>query len=271
MNIKYDTRKIKEIISDFANITGISIALLDINLKYIAKYEYNEPELCRIIQSFPRGKALCHHSDMDLLYRCRKERGFVSHICHAGITDSAMPIIKDGIITGYIILGRIRRSDSIDQIYDKISWLEQSREQLQDSYFKIAAFNQSQLKSISNLISNILFANAISIELESPLSEIIEYININLTEHLSVTDICTRFHISKNTLYKLFANTFDCTINYYIILKRLDTAKFLLETSGKPISDIAELAGIPSQAQFCRTFKKYTGVSPSAYRADSQK
>lgn len=271
MNIKYDTQKIKSIISDFANITGISMALLDTNFKYIVKFEYNEPELCRKIQSNPYGRSLCHHSDMDMLLRCRKERGFVSHICHAGITDSVMPIIKDGVITAYIILGRIRQNDSIDRIYDKISWLGESRETLQGNYLKIASYNQSQLKSISNIVSNILFANAITVELDSPLADISEYIVRHLDAKLSVNGICSRFHISKNMLYNLFSNTFDCTINEYIISKRMERAKFYLERGNKPISDIAELVGIPSQAQFCRTFKKNIGVSPSAYRADSQK
>ncbi len=271
MNIKYDIQKIKSITSDFANITGISIAVLDTNFKYIATFEYNEPELCRKIQSSPNGKTLCHHSDMDMLLRCRRERGFVSHICHAGITDSAMPIIKQGVITGYIILGRIRQNDSIDHIYDKISWLGEGREQLAHSYLKIARFNTSQLESIYNIMSNLLFANAITLEFDAPLSDIVDYISQNLTATLSVSGLCTRFHISKNMLYSLFSNTFDCTVNEYIISKRMEKAKFYLETGNKPIASVAELVGIYSQAQFCRCFKKYTGMSPSAYRANAIK
>ncbi len=113
MNIRYDIEKMKSIISDFANITGLSIALVDTDFKTIITYAYNTPEFCRKIQNCECGAKLCYHSDMEILRECRRTKRFVSHVCHAGIIDSVMPIFKDMVISGYIMLGRIRPSEDI--------------------------------------------------------------------------------------------------------------------------------------------------------------
>ncbi|MBQ8815816.1 MAG: PocR ligand-binding domain-containing protein [Lachnospiraceae bacterium] len=268
MNIRYDVDKINTIISNFANITGLSIAFLDTDFNFITTYAYNEPEFCSKIQQCEQGRHFCYHSDMDMLKKCRKTKRFVSHVCHAGIIDSVMPIIKDKIVSGYIILGRIRPSESIEDIYTNISWLEADKEELQKCYLKVAYFSQNQIESIYNLLTNILFDSAIKIIFEGALKSAVDYIDQNITENLSISTLCKVSHTSKNTLYKIFRETFDCTINEYITSIRVNKAKYLLETTSKTIQEIGELVGAEDPAHFCRLFKKNVGLSPNSYRKD---
>lgn len=268
MNIKYDVNKINSIISDFANITGLSIALVDTDFHFLTTYAYNIPEFCSKIQGYECGKQLCYHSDLDMLKKCRRTKSFVSHVCHAGIIDSVMPIMKDMIISGYIILGRIRPSENVEDVYQHIEWMNEDREELSKSYLKITYFNQSQLESLSHLLSESLFANAIQIELDKPLQTVITYIDQNLGGDLSVTKLCSISHLSKNALYKTFRDVFDCTINEYITKKRIKSARLLLENTDKTIWEIGEAVGADNPAHFCRMFKKNTGASPSAYRKE---
>lgn len=268
MNIRYDIEKMKSIISDFANITGLSIALVDTDFKTIITYAYNTPEFCRKIQNCECGAKLCYHSDMEILRECRRTKRFVSHVCHAGIIDSVMPIFKDMVISGYIMLGRIRPSEDIMDIYEKIAWMTESKEVLHESYMKIAYLNQSQLESISNLVSNSLFANAITIEFDKPLQITLDYIAQNLCGDLSVTNLCKISHTSKNMLYRSFKETFDCTINEYITSERINKAKLLLETTEQTVQEIGEAVGAENPAHFCRLFKKNTGISPSSFRKE---
>lgn len=266
MKIKYDIQKIKSIISDFSNITGISMALLDTEYNYIAKYEYNSPEFCRRIQDCERGRMLCMQSDKDMLKTCTDEKRFVSHICHAGITDSAMPIVKDGIISGYIILGRVRQDNDFDSVYKNIEWIGDTRSEIEKNYLKISYFNDGQMESISRLVGTILFSDAITIELDVSLASAIEYIGSNLRGDLSISAICKASHTSKNMLYKMFHDTFDCTINDYIIKKRVDAARYMLENSDISVREVGESVGVDNPAHFCRMFKRQIGVSPTSYR-----
>ena len=266
MNIKYDIDKIKSIISDFANITGISVALTDTDFNYLAVYAYNKPDFCKRLQKSPKGHNLCYNSDNELYKKCIKEKTFVSHTCHAGLTDSMMPIFKNGIISGYVIFGRVREGDFFDTIYPHIEWTEEGYDVLKKDYMKVACFNKSQLESISNLCSRILFDNAIEVLFESQLESAISYIEKNLSSDLSIAEICKNCHVSKNTLYKLFKEVFECTVNEYILEKRVEKAKKLLLGTRKAVSEIGEDVGIYDATQFSRTFKKITNMTPNEYR-----
>ena len=266
MNITYDIQKIKNIISDFSKVTGIDMALYDTSFNAVAGYEYTEPVFCKKIQSCEKGFNLCKESDKKMINKCKITRSFVSHTCHAGLVDSVMPVIKGSVITGYIVIGRVRQTQNISDIYKNIEWLGERPEKLNDSFLKIAYYNDEQLKCISRLVSSILFENAIDIELSKTVTEAIGYIDNHLKGKITVTDLCKVTHTSKNTLYRLFNDTFGCTINEYITEKRIEKSKFLLETSDMPIAIIGEEIGIENCAHFCRTFKKRVGTSPSAYR-----
>lgn len=266
INIKYDIDKIKTVISDFANITGLSIALVDVDFNILVTYAYNIPLFCEKLQANPQGFLKCIESDIKLFEKGSAEKKFVSHTCHAGLTDSVMPIIKDGVVGGYVLFGRVREGDSFDEIYPDLKWLDADYESLRKYYMQVACFNKSQIESISHLCSKILFENAIEIELDKSLQLAVSYIEKNLGGDLSVQSICQSCHVSKNTLYKQFKEVYGCTVNEYIIGKKVEKAKKLLLTTRKTVSEVGEEVGIFDAAQFSRTFKKTTGVSPNEYR-----
>ncbi len=266
INIKYDIDKIKAVISDFANITGLSIALVDVDLNILVTYAYNTPLFCEKLQKNPVGHQKCLDSDKCLFEKGATEKKFVSHVCHAGLTDSVMPIIKDGVVGGYVLFGRVREGDFFDEIYPDFKWLDADYESLRKDYMQVACFNKSQIESISHLCSKILFENAIEIELDKPLQLAVSYIEKNLGGDLSVQSICQSCHVSKNTLYKQFREVYGCTVNNYILNRKVEKAKNLLLTTKKTVFEIGAEVGICDGAQFSRTFKKIVGVSPKEYR-----
>jgi len=266
INIKYDIDKIKNVISDFANVTRISIALVDVDLNILFTYAYNTPLFCEKLQTSPKGKQLCVESDKKLFKKGMAEKGFVSHTCRAGLTDSVMPISKNGILSGYVLFGRVREGDFFDEIYPHLRWMNADYKSLKKDYMQVACFNKSQLESISRLCSKILFENAIEIELDKSLQKAVCYIEKNIGEKLTIQSICGNCHISKNTLYRLFKEAFGCTVNEYILDKKVEKAKKLLLTTRRTIFEIGEEVGIYDAAQFSRTFKKFTNMSPKEYR-----
>jgi transcriptional regulator GlxA family with amidase domain len=58
-------------------------------------------------------------------------------------------------------------------------------------------------------------------------------------------------------------------MNYLAALK-MDTARHLLETMEYPVYRIAEMLAYCDEIHFSRTFKGFTGVSPSAHRRSFQ-
>jgi AraC family transcriptional activator of pobA len=46
----------------------------------------------------------------------------------------------------------------------------------------------------------------------------------------------------------------------------MDAAKTLLLSTDMTVSQVAEAVGIGSEAYFCNSFKRLTGISPKEYR-----
>ncbi len=59
------------------------------------------------------------------------------------------------------------------------------------------------------------------------------------------------------------------TFSDIVIELRLEAAMRLLRTTGLPVSQISEITGYGSEEHFIRQFRKYKGMTPSAYRRES--
>ena len=67
----------------------------------------------------------------------------------------------------------------------------------------------------------------------------------------------------------LFKTNFGLTPNRYIVLKRIGSAKELLQSGSFSVSDTAELCGYSDVYYFSRVFKAETGVTPSEWRKNN--
>lgn len=100
--------------------------------------------------------------------------------------------------------------------------------------------------------------------LSGRLHDILDYIEVHLSDDLSLDNISSHFSLDKSYLGRLFKKETGSTIYNYILLKRISLAKQLL-SEGKNVSETCSLSGFNDYANFIRTFKKITGSSPSHY------
>lgn len=274
VNIKYHTDKLKEILMDFHMLTGMSIGITDFEFNWLAQCPQPLNPYCVLIQSTADGMQRCINSDTELLRACRDSHSTKTRCCHAGLTDTATPIIKDEIILGYIIFGQVDGlSDTPKQfsdIYPYIKDLNLDYESLQSAYNSLRFFNESQIKSAASIIKRlskyIWLEHLIHLQNKEPFYLLVDHINANLHKKLSVSELCRQFYISKNILYKKMEETFHCTVNEYITNRRVEAAQNLLCTTPLPVYKICEQVGIENYQYFCRRFKKETGLTPLQYR-----
>ena len=71
---------------------------------------------------------------------------------------------------------------------------------------------------------------------------------------------------SKRYMCRRFSEEMGVSILQYITMLRIDKAKELLLSSDHSVRQIAELLYFNDSARFCKTFKKYTGMTPTQYR-----
>ena len=108
-------------------------------------------------------------------------------------------------------------------------------------------------------------ASSISEPLAPPLSSIVAFIDKNLHQDLSLDTLQKLFYINKNYLCKLFKQQTGTTIHSYIVHKRVALAKQLL-SAGHTVTETCQMCGFNDYANFIRTFKQMTGVSPARYK-----
>lgn len=94
---------------------------------------------------------------------------------------------------------------------------------------------------------------------------ICEHMKNNVYASLSLSELCSRFIISKTQLCKIFReSTGQSPMEYYMDLK-VKEAKKLLREKNYSVSQISDMLGYSSIHIFSRAFKKAVGFSPTAY------
>ena len=99
---------------------------------------------------------------------------------------------------------------------------------------------------------------------------IFSYIENNITNPISVTDIAREMKRSKSSVTWLFKTYCDTSPIQWINRKKISRACDLLSTTNMPVGTIGASVGIDDQFYFSKLFKKIAGRSPLAYRRKNQ-
>ena len=104
-------------------------------------------------------------------------------------------------------------------------------------------------------------------------SSLMEDIRTYISDHphldLSLNALAERANLSPYYFLRLFKKETGFTPHEYLILARINTAKFYLKTTTLSIKDIAYSLGFSSESSFCTSFKKIEQCTPNEYRQSS--
>lgn len=100
--------------------------------------------------------------------------------------------------------------------------------------------------------------------------EVASYMQTHLDQSLTIAEVAHHFAMSEVTLRRRFREAFDMPPKQYLLRLRLCEAQRLLSTTKLPMQDIAHLLGFFDLAHFSSTFRKHIGLSPTAWRIQSQ-
>ena len=80
-------------------------------------------------------------------------------------------------------------------------------------------------------------------------------------------DAAKAMNYSEAYFCKLFKQCFSCNFTAYLAEYRMEEAKKLLARPTVNIKDIGKAVGYGDSNYFTKVFRRYTGMSPSEYRA----
>ena len=89
---------------------------------------------------------------------------------------------------------------------------------------------------------------------------------LNLTSELTISDIANEANMTRRTFDRQFKKYYNMTPLEWLLQRKLEIAKTLLESTHSSIEHIAEQAGFESPVTLRHNFKKYLSISPKEYR-----
>ena len=103
---------------------------------------------------------------------------------------------------------------------------------------------------------------------DDEVDSVILYLHTHYREKITIAKLTREFHTNRTTLSKRFREVTGMPIVAYLIQLRINLAAAMLRDTGLPISEVRQRVGFSDDSHFRRTFRKYTGASPSEYRRE---
>lgn len=129
------------------------------------------------------------------------------------------------------------------------------------SYLLWLLFLLENLYSVGNYANEKILGNV-----DEKLEPILLYIYHNYDKKITVADITSQFYISRTTLSKLFQENIGDTFLSYLNKLRIKMAATILRDTTLSVNETMFRVGFTDSVHFFRTFKKYTGYTPSEYK-----
>jgi AraC-like DNA-binding protein len=265
MQVKFNKNAIESMLSDIRQIIGVPITFFDETGKVIATPpKGNMSEFCATVRASETGRKLCSLSDENGCKLCREKGDSVTYRCHAGVYETATPVIFENTVIGYIIFGQYLKPNQ-EPCNDK---------NLLPLFNELPTLTDDKIRAVCNVlrscILSLYLADAVAVERNELSSSIKEYINDNLSDKITVESLCSKFFINKKRLYSIFNREFGQTVKQYLLSARLTKAKHLLATTDLSVTEISEKVGFIDYNNFIQRFKKVIGASPLKYRKTLQ-
>ncbi|WAL66386.1 helix-turn-helix domain-containing protein [Amycolatopsis cynarae] len=101
---------------------------------------------------------------------------------------------------------------------------------------------------------------------QETLAAILAWAEENLHRPIVNDDLATRGAVSSRTLARLFDRHLGTTPGKWLLRRRIEQARALLERTDAPVAAIGAATGFPDSSNFRRRFSEEVGTTPGSYR-----
>lgn len=201
--------------------------------------------------------------------------------CFAGLCETAIPVrIGQELIafleTGHVLLTHPSKTKFKRVARELIKWgSEVDLKRAEEAYFNSRVLSEAQYQSMVRLAT--IFAEHLascgaqlvfrSSQVEpGSVTKARQWIDQNSAEEVSLRKVAKVVNVSAKYFSELFKQVTGVAFSEYVGRIRIEKAKDLLVAGEHRISEIAFEVGFQSLSQFNRSFVKFTGKSPKAFR-----
>ena len=97
----FDIAKLHSLLKDFYQLTKIRITVFD------DSFRDEIADFCKLIRQTPGCAMKCHLCDRHACDIASRRTSSYTYHCHAGLTESIIPIRMGNIVIGYLLFGHV--------------------------------------------------------------------------------------------------------------------------------------------------------------------
>jgi AraC-like DNA-binding protein len=270
--LSFNMDEISAIMNDINLITKIKFDLYDENFNILHGDNRTMCSLCSLVRTCDDCHKKCIESDREGFYNSQRLATSYTYKCHMGLTENVTPVVCDGKIVGYIMMGQKLMRDDYDNVKNNIMSFPDplKRGEMLAALDKMKYTSLDELNAVRNLVdmcASYLRMKKLIKYKETPVSVQLEhYISEHISEDMDIKKLCKEFKMSKSSLYLISTKNFGKGITEYVAEIRMNKAAELLRTTADPVSSVAEAVGYSDSNYFTKVFKKHFGIPPLAWR-----
>ena len=99
------------------------------------------------------------------------------------------------------------------------------------------------------------------------LSQALDYIHEYLEQDIKLADLAALLNMSQFHFSHLFKQAIGTSPYQYLLQQRIERAKQLLKEGDQPIMEVAFQCGFNNHSHLSQQFRRFTGMTPKAYRS----
>ena len=229
---------------------------------------------CRRVKRKPNHRlkdCIIEHRENTIRRALELRKPFIM-TCHAGITETVVPIFIKDRYFGAIFIGPFVSSAPPPYANSK------------NEYLQLPDFKQEKAEVLSNMVYEIVemlkggfpdddagFQLLPELKVsDQRIFQALAFMRENFCKRLTVARVAKHCLLSPSRFMHLFAEETGISFSDYIQRLRVNEAKRLLEVTQLSIGEIAFESGISSQSRLAVLFNRYYGKSPKTQRDSSE-
>jgi AraC-like DNA-binding protein len=259
------TAEMDRIMSRLHRLFGIRITFFDMQ-EHELKYFHVKPMsgFCSALRKNKALDVLCNACDRVHLSEAKQTRDVHIYHCHAGLIEGMVPLYdRRNIYLGAIVFGQLR-----DPARDgDPEWSSA----LKKRYAGLPVYTVEKARDVGHLlkcVSESIIDNELIRYRNKPWAEKLEsYIEKHLHEKITAGQLAESIGRSASFVAHHFATEFGQTPQQYVLRRRMEEAKLMLE-NGMSVQNTAKRLGFCDAFYFSKTFKRHWNKPPSACKLE---
>ena len=267
----FDRKKLQSLLENLAVLSGMGVSFWHPEQDVCLAATSNVPSAyCARLQTSQAMSAECKKCEQLALRIARRDLKTQYFTCHAGLKECISPVIYNGEVLGFVMIGQVLFTEDNGTNIDPIrEWIEENGfnfNEIRSLYLllpRIGREKQHALLKIISALASLVHIEGIVRRIELPLiSRIEKYVDEHLNEPISLDDVVEALSVSRSTICHTLRTEKNCTFFKLINQKRVDVVRKAI-ASGKTVAEAAEMAGFASVSYCSRVFLQVTGSRPS--------